>query len=168
VCAEGRGAGPAPSLVVIGAGNLLMTDDGVGVRAIHALQASGIEKEVPGLVLVDAGTAALDYLLGNAVSGRLVLVDAVGCGGVPGTIYRFDRESIREKKDGVGLSAHDISLLESLALAELAGSRFESVTIVGVEPFEVRPGIELTEGMLARLPEVVSAVRREILAKSGA
>ena len=153
-------------IMAIGAGNLLMGDDGIGVRVIQELKNAGLEREIPDIELVDAGTAALDVLMDCDGRVRLLIVDAVTAGKPPGTIYRFRREQIARAGQGGGFSFHDISLLDSLKLAEIGGAEIESVMFIGVEPFEVKPSDRLSPGMEAMLPAIVEAVRRELEAMS--
>ncbi|MCX7805275.1 MAG: hydrogenase maturation protease [Planctomycetota bacterium] len=157
----------ASKLLVIGAGNILMGDDGVGVRVVQRLRESGIEREVPEAELVDAGTSALDVLMDCDEPVRLLVIDAVAAGKPPGTVYRFDRGQIAHAMQGAGFSLHDISLLDSLKLAEMGGAEIESATFIGVEPFEVKPSDKLSPGMEALLPKLTDIVRGEILAAAG-
>ncbi len=157
----------ASKLLVIGAGNILMGDDGIGVRIVRELKESGVEREAGNAELVDAGTSALDVLMECDEPVRLLVIDAVAAGKPPGTVYKFDRGQIARAMQGAGFSLHDISLLDSLKLAEMGGAEIESASFLGVEPFEVKPSDKLSPGMEALLPQLVEIARREILAAAG-
>jgi len=167
---RGRGAGgegrPRRALVV-GAGNVLRQDDGLGVHLVRALAG----RLPPGAEAVDAGTSALDALWEGDGVERLVLVDAVAGGESPGTIYRVPVRDLtpraplpRGEGQGVGspLSLHDLDLPAALALAQLAGARLDGVVLVGMEPAALGWGTELSPEVAARLPALAEAVLAEI------
>gem|GEM_PF-6232927 len=88
-CAEAR-----PGILILGVGNILQKDDGIGVRVIERLMATDVS---PRAELLDGGTAGMDLL--SEVIGRekVVVVDAVRGGGAPGAVYRFAPESVEEE-----------------------------------------------------------------------
>ena len=140
---------------VMGAGNILMSDDGIGVRAVETLkELGGLPDDID---LIDAGTATLDALpLLDGVE-RLIIVDAVKGGGPPGTIYQFSPEDISEIRSGK-ISLHQISLLEALASNSLLGSTPPEIVIVGVEPQDISSGTDLSPKIAGALPKVIEAV----------
>jgi len=140
-------------VVVLGIGNELMRDDGVGVAVARALASD------PGVEAIEAGTAISDALDLVADRAAVVVVDAASGGRPPGSIYRFGLGDLAVER---GVSLHETSLPEAFALAELSGSRFGAVVVVGVEPAEVEAGEGLSPALQAKLPAIVEAVRAEV------
>jgi hydrogenase maturation protease len=146
-------------ILVLGVGNLLLSDEGLGVHAVRALQEDPrLPMEV---TVVDGGTLGprlLDFVLG---CDRLVLIDVAKFGAAPGTMFRLEgnqvRQRLRDKQ-----SAHDWGILEVLAQAELVGHRPDTV-IIAAEPLDIRTfSTELTPPLASALPTIVTAVLREL------
>lgn len=144
-----------PRTAVMGAGNLLMSDDGVGVHVVQVLRT---RKGLPGDVkLIDAGTAALDVLPLLDGIDRLIIVDAVKGGGAPGTVYQFSPDDISEEPSR-RLSLHQISLLQALNTDKMLGASLPGIVIVGVEPKTISPGTGLSPEVQAAIEKVVETV----------
>lgn len=144
-----------PRKVVMGTGNLLMGDDGVG---IHVIQALRMEEGLPDdVTVIDAGTAALDVLQSMGAVESLIIVDAVKGGGEPGTIYRFSPEDIAEiPRERISL--HQMSLLQTLKTAEMLGAERPNITIIGIEPGVISPGTSLSPPVLRTIPKIIEQV----------
>src|SRR5512139_4200703 len=97
-----------PRILVVGLGNLLLKDDGVGVHAVRALQ-NGVPR---GVRAVEVGTAVLDALHLVEWADRILAIDAMASGGHPGTIYRFGIEDVAEA--AVKASLHEVDLLAAV------------------------------------------------------
>lgn len=154
-------------VLVLGLGNILLKDEGVGVHVAKYLQ----EEDLPDNVeVIDGGTSGLDILLSQEPAYKLVVVDAIRAGKKPGTIYRTqlkpaERERLTEIFNEVGqsnISLHQIGLLDALGAAERLDRMPEEITIIGVEPAEVSLGLELTEPVEQSVPRVVKQVSEEI------
>lgn len=148
-----------PRILVLGVGNTLMRDDGVGVHAVRALADA---YEIPANVrVVDGGAAGLGLLSDIAEADHLVIVDALKRGGVPGSIYCLAAEEIRPRR-GPFVSAHEVGIAELLAAAEFAG-RLPETQIIGVEALETESvGLELTGPLRSALPRIVAAIVDEL------
>ncbi len=150
--------GPAP-LLVLGVGNLLLCDDGVGLELLRRLAGEGVEgAEVE---LVDGGTqglALLPYLDGRRA---LLILDAVSRGAPPGTVHVLD-DPEPAAPDGPVLAPHGGNASDLLNAARLLGALPARVVVVGVEPALVRTGTELSPEVQAALPEALSAVRQSV------
>lgn len=146
-----------PRLAIVGVGNLLLQDEGVGIHLIQALKEAPLAQE-PGVELIDGGTA-FPPLPGGL--DKLIIVDAVKGGGEPGTIYRFGMERLGGG-DGVLLSPHQLSLWEDLRLMELENTKPKEVVIFGVEPEKIDWGLELSPKLEEKLPQLVRLVLREV------
>jgi hydrogenase maturation protease len=141
--------------VVLGLGNLLLGDEGVGVHAARALLAG----DVRGILVLDVGTAILDALPALEQARRIVVVDAVEAGGPPGSIYRFPIERAQPQATLAGL--HGFDLTRALALAGAADVP-RDVVVLGVEPETIEWSLELSATVAAAMPELLAAVRAEI------
>jgi hydrogenase maturation protease len=143
--------------VVLGLGNALLKDEGIGVHVIHALQHNSIPEEVE---IIDGGTSPdITYLIEDA--HKLIVVDAARGGGEPGTIYRLGLDDITSQGE-LALSTHDISLFYSLRLMESLGNSPEETVIIGVEPKEIDLGLELSPELEQKVPSVIKVVLEEI------
>ena len=144
-------------MVVLGAGNELMKDDGVGVHLVRALAQENLP---PAVEIIEGGTL-LDCLTDGAPISKLVVVDAVSGGGEPGAIYRLTLEQVEAQTEDVS-SVHQLGLIDSLKLSEIAGTKPKETVIVGIEPKEITWGLELSPEVRERLPEVIRLVLNEI------
>lgn len=146
---------------MLGIGNLIMTDDGVGVRVVQRLTD---EYRFPeGVTVMDGGTLGLDLLPHLEGVERLLMVDAVETGGPPGTVVRLSGEEIPVALQ-TKLSPHQMGLQDLLAVAELQGNRPAEMVLWGVQPESVELGMELTPAVAARLDQLVEKVLAELAA----
>lgn len=153
---------PEPTVAVIGVGNILMGDEGLGVRALKPL-GERVAEFGDRVELVDAGTALIDILDDYTGCDVILLIDVVRGGGVPGAIYRFEPEDLcRTRGGGVATSLHQMSVLEVLEMERLTGREIPKVIILGMEPENIRLGLELSETVAGRLPRLVETVLDEI------
>jgi hydrogenase maturation protease len=147
-------------IVVLGVGNILLRDEGVGVRVVEELDRAFVFPE--NVRLVDGGTQGLWLMATLQESDHLIVIDAVLGRGKPGTLYRLEKsdlpKGLRAKQ-----SAHDSDLVEALNLCELLGAGPKTVTVVGVEPEDIQPfGLELTETVAGKLGELAEKVLEEL------
>jgi hydrogenase maturation protease len=140
---------------VLGIGNVLLRDEGVGCHVVHALE--GIP--LPDVEIVDGGTC-LDVLQIFEDADKLVIVDAVKGGGTPGQIYRFHLEDITPEQKPL-LSLHDMCLVDSLKLMRL-WHNIDKAVIIGVEPEEIGWGLELSSKLQERMPQIIDAILSEL------
>ncbi|MBM3157857.1 MAG: hydrogenase maturation protease [Chloroflexi bacterium] len=144
-------------IVVLGAGNELFKDEGIGVHVARILQeklpSSSIE-------VIEGGTSPDACYLLDGVD-KLVIVDAVKGGCEPGAIYRFTPEQIVAEK-GITTSIHQMGILENLSVMGLIGCKPKETVIIGVEPKELEPGLELSPELQGRMPKIIETVIGEI------
>lgn len=145
------------SVVVIGVGNLLLKDEGIGIHALKALQKIGLP---PYIRLIDGGTSP-DLIAFTKAGDKLIIVDAARAGGEPGTIYRFRPEDLAEEK-GILTSAHEMGVVPNLKLMTLLDNEPKKTVIIGIEPKEIDFGIELSAELQQKIPEIVRVVLKEI------
>ncbi len=149
------------SILVLGIGNLIMTDDGVGVRVAQRLME---EYRFPDWVTVmDGGTLGLDLLPHLEGVERLLMVDAVETGGPPGTVVRLSGEEIPVALQ-TKLSPHQMGLQDLLAVAELQGNRPAEMVLWGVQPESIELGMELSPAVEAQFDVLVERVLAELAA----
>jgi hydrogenase maturation protease len=141
--------------LILGIGNLLRTDDGVGVHVINQLNDSG---ELPGWVeAIDAGTSGLDLPAMMQGRERVIVVDALEANEEPGSIFRFDARRLASSAPHA-VSLHEAGIVEALRALDVLGERPEA-EIIGVVPQDAASmGIEPTEPVLAAIPKVVRLV----------
>ena len=146
-------------IAVVGVGNVLLKDEGIGVHVARALSEK-IGTARTDIEIIDGGTSPDVFLLIEGVS-KLILVDAVKGGGNPGSIYRFHPDDIIPEGKYV-ISAHQIGLLDGLHMLEYSGFKPHSIVIIGVEPKEIDWGLELTTELNEKLPEILKVVMAEL------
>ena len=145
--------------VILGVGNILLKDEGVGIHALHALQDSPLTTNTE-IEMIDGGTSPdVLHLLEGA--DRIIIIDAVNGGGEPGAIYRFRPNDI-ELEGKCILSIHQVGLLEDLKIMEHIEGKQKDVVIIGVEPKEMGWGLELSSELEQKIPQIVKAVLEEI------
>jgi len=148
--------GMSGKTLIVGMGNLLYRDEGIGVHVIQAME----KMELPGHIeLLDIGTSTMDLISYLEEVKKLIVIDAMRAGGDPGTIYRCKPEDLLPKDEGP-ISLHEIGLLETLSMAKKLGMEIETV-IVGVEPEIIDWGMELTEAVKNKIPLIIEAVLKE-------
>jgi len=150
-------------VVVMGVGNLLRQDEGVGVHALRMLAEIGYGGEVE---LVEGSAVMLEALSGRKAIDKLVVIDALKGGREPGTIARV---ALREMADRPSptLSVNEQELMEALGLLRRLGLRVGEIVIYGVEPGETGWGMELSEPVAACLPRLAAQIERELGLASG-
>lgn len=152
-----------PQVVVLGVGNLLMSDEGLGVHAIGMLE-QGFEFP-ENVRLVDGGTSTQE-LLGDLESlDHLLIIDAVDAGKEPGAMIRVENEDVPASFT-TKLSPHQVGISDLLAMLKFKGCEPRRVVLFGIEPEVLKLGMDLSPKVAARVPEVVGQVVDE-LAKLG-
>lgn len=145
--------------LIMGLGNTIMTDDGIGPKVIGLLQRDG---RVPAEVtLLDGGTLGLDLLPHLEGVERLIIVDAVETGNPPGSLVRLAGDEVPDALE-TKLSPHQMGLKDLLAVARLMDCLPREVVLIGVQPGSLELGTELTPDVAARLPELRDMVLGEI------
>jgi hydrogenase maturation protease len=146
---------PVPEAVVIGVGNPLMGDDGLGIAVLTELQEHWSFE--PHLNLLDGGTWGLNLLPHVESARRLLIIDAIDTGAEPGSVIALERDEI-PRFLARKLSPHQIDVKEVLALAELRGTLPDEIVALGVQPESVEMRIALSPAVASRLQAVVEAV----------
>ncbi len=146
------------SVAVVGVGNPLMGDDGVGIAVIQELA----KESLPGGVeLFDAGTTLLDLLPEVAHCRRIILVDCCRAGGEPGTLHRMPMQPDDWRTAPPGASLHELNVVHALQLHRIGGGQLNEVILIGIEPESVALREGLSPAVRKRLPAILAAVRQE-------
>jgi hydrogenase maturation protease len=141
--------------VVLGLGNLLLADEGVGVHAAQKLSEMSWPESIR---VIDAGTALLDVLPAIQDAERIIVVDAMKADGAPGSVYRLPFEEVESPE--IIASLHGFDLSRVLALVDRR--ELPTVVVIGVEPKLIGWSTELTPEVADALPAVLEAVRQEL------
>jgi hydrogenase maturation protease len=148
-----------PHIAVIGVGNLLLKDEGIGIHAIQALQSLDLPSHVE---LIDGGTSP-DLIAYTGAVKKIIIIDAAKAGGPPGAVYRFRPDDLSAAKYELA-SSHEMGVMENLRLLALTGREPPDTVIIGIEPAEIAPGLELSSVLQQKLPEIIKVVLEEIKA----
>ncbi len=149
----------AERMLIIGVGNLLLKDEGVGVQVARELQKRALPPEVEVCDGGVGGVGLLDYFQG---ASRLLLIDAAEMGLKPGAVVRFTPREVKDSGHAVKFSTHDVGIAEVLKLAQALGLCPEEVEIIGIQPEEISWEEGLSPAVQASLPRVVEMVMKEI------
>ena len=151
-------------ILILGVGNILYTDEGVGVRAVKRLLETYDFSD--NVTLLDGGNLGMRLMGPLMDADTCIVLDAVLGGDVPGTVYRLTGEDLRKSlafKD----SMHQSDLVDTLISCELAGNRPETV-VIGMEPLDFTTmGVELSPAIAARVPAMLDIALRELAAAGG-
>lgn len=150
---------PSPRIVVLGIGNILQKDEGVGVRVIQELAET---YEFPATVeIIDGGVLGLSLMSVIERADYLIVVDAVKLGGRPGDLFRVPWEEITDRtryKD----SLHQIDFVETMSVLPLI-AKVPRTVIIGVEPEDITTfNLELSPSVAARIPHLCHMVIDEL------
>lgn len=138
--------------VVLGLGNLLQKDEGLGVQALKLLDTQlGGRSDFE---LLDGGVLGLNLLMIVEECSHLLLLDAINKGKPAGTVIELKKAEI-PLYSGIQLSQHQVTFQEVLGLANIRGNLPEHLHLIGVQPEDFSTGLELSETVANALPEVV-------------
>jgi hydrogenase maturation protease len=140
-----------PQTIVLGLGNLVHADDGIGVHAIQALQLDA--RVPPGVVLLDGGTQGLALLPHISGAERLLVIDAIDVSEPPGTLLRFEGPALRGLPGKA--SVHQLGFADLMVALELLGDSPGEVVVLGVQPVSTEWSAELTDPVAQTLPQLV-------------
>lgn len=146
------------SIAIIGIGNYLMGDEGVG---IHAIEACRQKNWPPGVEIIDGGTSGVSLLHMIRDRDLAVFIDCADFGGSPGELRVFEPKELK-RRPTFEISLHATDLLTSLDLARDTGNYPRSAVIIGIQPSAIRISTELSFEVSASLGSIISTVEREI------
>jgi len=148
-----------PKVLVLGIGNLVMSDDGVGVKVVQRLQRE--YRFADTVAIMDGGTLGLDLLPKLEGIERLIVVDAIETGQKPGTCVRLTGRELPIALE-TKVSPHQMGLKDLLSVAELLGHSPREMVLIGVQPGSIEMDTELTAGVEVKLDELTRMVLNEL------
>jgi hydrogenase maturation protease len=149
-----------PRVVVIGLGNPLMGDDGLGLVALERLRREYVL--APNVELVDGGTWGMNLLPVIEDADELILIDAIDIAAAPGTPVRLEHARL-PRYLATKISPHQVDLRDVLALAELRGTLPADTVALGLQPAHVELQDGLSHILRSRVDDLVAAVAQELV-----
>lgn len=144
-------------IIVLGIGNLLLEDEGVGIHLIEALKNEPLPENVE---LVDGSVLGFDLLPIIENCDKLIVVDAIKTDDNPGTIYKFSAQDIEVKRE-IPVSLHDLDFFQVLELAKRL-NKLPPTELIAIVPHEIDWGMELSEKIKEKVPKLKQLVMEEI------
>jgi hydrogenase maturation protease len=145
-------------ILILGIGNILLKDEGIGVHVVNGLQAMTLPSDVD---IMDGGTLGLDLLFYIEGRKKVIVIDTVMAGEAPGTLYRFTDRELVAKKDFLR-TAHGIDFADVVKTAEMLGRKPEEIVFIGIEPEDISDGLEPTALIAGRIPVIIDLVMKEL------
>lgn len=146
-------------IAILGVGNTLLKDEGVGVRVVQELERS--YSFPPEIDVIDGGTSGPHLLDLFSDYDDIIIIDVVKGGEKPGTIYRFSLDQI-SGETGMGLSIHQMGVFEVFSQARLLGKE-PRVTVIGIEPLDMSGwGMELSPVIEQKIPRLIQLIIEEL------
>ena len=145
-------------IVVIGIGNLLLMDEGIGIHTINELETHDLPKSIE---IYDGGTGGfklIDLMHGAA---RVIFIDAVETGKAPGSVTIFRAEDVHSIYNKKKYSLHDTDLMEIIKMAEMLGNP-PMIEIVGIQPKTINYGTTLSKELAVSMSNIVNSVLKRI------
>ena len=144
-------------IVLLGVGNILLTDEGFGVHVVNQLREDYVFN--PPITILDGGTMGMELLTYMRGMTKLLLVDAINGGDAPGTVYEFPHEEMNSYFTET-ISVHEVGMQDILRIRALQEDPLEDAVVIGVEPENLELGLDLSETTQV----VVKDVKERILA----
>jgi len=155
---------PLKPIIIIGLGNPLMTDEGIGTAMVDELTKLAAAGKLPSenVDYLDGGCGGMYLLHSIAERKKVILIDCAKMGLEPGAICRFTPDEVNTVKQMTHLSLHEVDILRVIELAKLLDQCPDEIVIFGIQPAAIAPHMGLTASIEARLPEYLAAIGREI------
>ena len=146
-----------PAVLVLGIGNTLLSDEGVGVHAVRCLESG---EPLPGVQYLDGGTLSFTLAATIEDSEQLIVVDAAELGAPAGTVRCFEGEAMDAfLGSSRKRSVHEVSLLDLMAVVLLAGRLPGRRALVGIQPHNLDWGHDPSPAVRQAIPEACAQVR---------
>ena len=139
-------------ITVLGIGNIILSDEGFGVRVVEHLQKNF--KFPENVQLIDGGTLGIELTQFITGTKKLLIIDSIDGDKPAGTTFEFVGDEIK-KHFSEKISAHEVGIQDVLTMLELTGKTIPEVVVIGAQPFSLEAGVELTEQMQQLVPVMV-------------
>jgi len=146
--------------IVLGLGNPLMGDEGIGVKLIEILKS--VSADFPEADFVDAGTGGMSLLHLIAGRKRAVIIDCAIMGEKPGTIRRFSPDEVKTVKQLRHLSLHEVDILKVIELARRLEECPEEIIFFGIEPESLEQRMALSQTLTALLDRYLATITAQL------
>lgn len=147
--------------LIIGLGNILLTDEGIGIHVLNKLKK---RNRIPNTEFVDLGTSSLDleYFI-REDTGKMAVIDCIKTsGGEPGTIYKVSIDDLKKRKTA-DYSLHQLEFIDSINLISVLTKVPETI-IFGVKPFEIENlSLNLSKPLQVKFENIYKKIEEEIL-----
>lgn len=147
-----------PETVVVGVGNSIFSDDGVGIHAVRLLERDPRLPE--GVEVLDGGTLGLELLPYVSDASRILFLDAVNTGAAPGTPVHMTAEEVLGIKTGV--SVHQLGVADLISALALTATRPQEIILLGVQPANTDWGTELSPAVASAVSDLVEAALAQL------
>lgn len=152
------------STIVIGLGNPLMGDEGIGTALVGALAGLAEAGKLPhdDIEYLDGGCGGMYLLHSIAERKKVIMIDCARMGLEPGTLRRFTPDDVNTVKQMTHLSLHEVDILRVIELAKLIGQCPAEIVIFGIEPALIAAQMHLTDTLQSRVPDYLAALVSEL------
>lgn len=144
-----------PEVTVLGVGNILLQDEGFGVRVIEAIRE--MYRFIPDIQVLDGGTLGLELLPYLIDTDKLIIVDAVAGSLAPGEFYQF-RHTEAAAYFNASLSLHELGIREVLAGLEILEKPVADLVVFGIQPASLTTGLELSPLIKSKVMPVMKNI----------
>ena len=138
-------------ITVLGIGNIILSDEGFGVRVVEYLKNKYTFPD--NVALIDGGTLGVELTQFITGTKKLLVIDSINGGKEAGTLFHLEGDEIRAHFSEK-LSAHEVGIQDVLTMLELTGKPVPEVIVIGAQPFSLEAGIDLTPQMQVLLPTI--------------
>lgn len=151
-------------ILILGIGNILMKDDGVGVYVAQKMMNMALPPDVE---VMDGGVKGLDLMYYIEGRKKVIVVDTVTLDDVPGSIYRFTDKDLAEKKQFLR-TAHGIDFYDVVKMTEqFSEKKPGEIIFIGIVPEDISEGLELSPVIEKKVARLIELAMKEAEAASG-
>jgi len=148
-------------IVVLGLGNSLMSDEGIGPAVVEWFCEHA--EEHPFVDFIDAGTGGMSILHLIANRCKAVFIDCAYMGTKAGTIRKFEPTEVRNIRKLAHQSLHEADIFNIISLSKKLDQQPQTIAIFGIEPESVKPGQSLSKTLAAKMNNYIAAVSQELI-----
>ena len=160
-------------VLVLGIGNVLLKDEGIGVRVVQRILAdihcqkpeeNNTHFYWPEAECIIGGTSGLDFLDYFKDRKKIIIIDAIKTNDTPGTLYKFTADDFNVFHSGEKLSVHNINLPDIVNLLKFMNTSLPEIIVIAVNAGEITPGENLSADVEDKIPDIIELVNKEVCA----